>query len=481
MAAKRSTADKPAYTCRECGWASTKWVGRCGECQAWNTVQESGRADVSAALAAAGVAGSVRRAARPIGEVEASETARRSTGIGEVDRVLGGGLVPGAVILLSGEPGVGKSTLLLRLAHAVAADGRRVLYVSGEESCGQVRMRADRMGALSDLLFLAAETDLSAVLAHIDAVDPELLIVDSVQTVSSGAVEGIAGGVSQVRTVAAVLTQVAKARGMGCLLVGHVTKDGSVAGPRTMEHVVDAVLTFEGDRHSALRLLRAVKNRFGAVDEVGCFELTEAGIVEILDPSGVFLTHRTEPISGTAVTVTLEGRRPLVAEVQALVAEAQTARRTTSGVDAARLAMIAAVLESGGLRMGGADLFAATVGGVRIAEPAADLALAMALATARTRTVLPLGVVVIGELGLAGDVRPVPALERRLREAARLGFRHAIVPADRSLRAGSGLRTTPVRSLREGLIAMADLRVDPAPGAAEAAWAARAGAAVTAG
>jgi DNA repair protein RadA/Sms len=419
-------------------------------------VEEAGRANVTAAFAAAGVAGSVRRPARPIGEVEASETERRSTGIGELDRVLGGGLVPGAVVLLSGEPGVGKSTLLLRLAHAVAQEGRAVLYVSGEESCGQVRMRADRMGALSEHLFIAAETDLSAVLAHIDAVDPELLIVDSVQTVSSGAVDGIAGGVSQVRTVAGVLTQVAKARSMGCVLVGHVTKDGTVAGPRTMEHVVDVVLSFEGDRHASLRMLRAVKNRFGAVDEVGCFELHDRGITEIVDPSGVFLTQRTEPISGTAVTVTLEGRRPLVAEVQALVAEAQTARRTTSGIDSSRLAMIAAVLESGGLRLGSADLFAATVGGVRISEPAADLALAMALATARTKTVLPLGVVVIGELGLAGDVRPVPALERRLREAARLGFRHAIVPFDPSLRAGA-LRTTAVRSLGEGLVAMAEL------------------------
>lgn len=453
------SAERVNYRCRECGWASSKWVGRCAECQSWSTVEEVGSKQVAAALAQR----TVVKPAEPIGSVPTTQTERRDTGIAELDRVLGGGLVAGAVLLLTGEPGVGKSTLLLELAAQQARAGRKVLYVSGEESAGQVRMRAERMGAIADGLYLAAETDLAAVLGQIEATNPDLLVVDSVQTVASAAVDGIAGGVAQVRTVAAVLTQVAKARTMSTVLVGHVTKDGNVAGPRTMEHIVDVVLTFEGERHASLRLLRAVKNRFGAVDEVGCFELTDAGIIEVADPSGLFLTHRVTPAPGTAVTVTLEGRRPLVAEVQALVAGpgAHTARRTTTGLVTSRVAMIAAVLERrASVPIGSADLFASTVGGVRITEPAVDLAVALALATASIEREPPLGMVVIGEIGLAGDVRRVPALPLRLREAQRLGFTNAIVPVGETDQI-PGITTWPVHSLVEALQTMTQIRGRP--------------------
>ncbi len=463
MATRRTPADRPNHRCGECGWTSPRWVGRCGECQAWGTVQEVGSAPVAAVLARAASSGPARRPAVPIAEVAAGKTERRGTGIGELDRVLGGGLVGDAVVLLAGEPGVGKSTLLLMMAAKLARQGRKVLYISGEESSGQVRMRAGRMGALADSLYLAAETDLASVLGQIEVIDPDVFIVDSVQTVSTDAVEGTAGGVAQVRTVTAVLTQVAKSQGRAGVLIGHVTKDGAVAGPRTMEHIVDVVLTFSGERHASLRMLRAVKNRYGAVDEVGCFELNDEGIAEIADPSGVFVTNRTTPTPGTAVTVTLEGRRPLVAEVQALVAtNTQTARRITSGLDSSRVAMIAAVLERrADVRLGQADLFAATVGGVRIGEPAADLAVALALATATIDADAPLGLVAVGEIGLAGDIRSVPSVGRRLREAARLGFTCAIVPMAAGVEAGlspEGIEVVPVARLTEALRAMGSLR-----------------------
>lgn len=458
--APKKTAARANHRCRECGWSSAKWVGRCGECQAWGTVEEVGAAATASALAKASATGSVRQAAVPIAEVSADRTNRRRSGIGELDRVLGGGLVSDAVVLLAGEPGVGKSTLLLHMAASLAAEGRRVLYLSGEESAGQVRLRAERMGALAGSLYLAAETDLGAVLAHVDAVDPDVVIVDSVQTISTDAIEGTSGGVAQVRTVTAVLTQLAKAQGRAMVLVGHVTKDGAVAGPRTMEHIVDVVLTFEGERHTALRLLRAVKNRFGAVDEVGCFELNERGIAEISDPSGIFLTARSAPTPGTAVTVALEGRRPLVAEVQALIAGpgSQSGRRVTSGLDSSRVAMIAAVLERRAeVTIGMSDLFAATIGGVRLLEPAADLAVAIALATASNESAAPLGLVVLGEIGLAGDIRNVPGVPRRLREAARLGFTCAIVPAAADIAETDGLEVAAVATLSEALRAMGDL------------------------
>jgi DNA repair protein RadA/Sms len=333
---------------------------------------------------------------------------------------------------LAGEPGVGKSTLLLDVAARVARGGQRTLYVTGEESAAQVRLRAGRIGAIDDSLYLAAETDLAAVLGHVDAVAPGLVVVDSVQTVASPLVDGAAGGVSQVREVAAALTRVAKARGIATVLVGHVTKDGSIAGPRLLEHLVDVVLSFEGERHSRLRLVRATKNRYGPADEVGCFELGDDGITGLADPTGLFLSRHAEPVAGTCITVTVEGRRPLLAEVQALVAPSTqpTPRRATSGLDGSRVAMVLAVLQRrGGIRLSSCEVYAATVGGVRLAEPAADLALALAVASAAGNAPLPADLVAIGEVGLAGEVRRVGSIGQRLAEAARLGFTSALVPS----------------------------------------------------
>ena len=425
-AASRSRADRPAHRCGECGLTVAKWSGRCPECQAWGSLHEVGATRVAAS------AGPVSAPATPIDQVDVEAARSRPTGVGELDRVLGGGRVPGAVVLLAGAPGAGKSTLLLEVAAQTARAGSRVLYVTGEESAAQVRLRAGRTDGLDPQLWLAAETDLSAVLSHIDAVRPDLLVIDSVQTIASSAVEGGAGGVTQVRAVAGALTGVAKERDIATVLVGHVTKDGAIAGPRLLEHLVDVVLHFEGDRHSSLRLVRAVKNRFGAADEVGCFALTDGGIEGLVDPSGLFLSRRPDAVPGTCVTVTVEGRRPLLAEVQALVGEDKTPnpRRAVSGLDSGRVAMVLAVVDRrGGVRLGSTDVYTATVGGVKLTEPACDLAVALAVASAASDTPLPGDVVAIGELGLSGELRPVQGVERRLAEAARLGFRRALVPA----------------------------------------------------
>lgn len=441
---------RPAYKCSECGNTAAKWFGRCPECQAWGTLDEVGA--TSAALRKV-TAGAVSAPARPIAQVDVAAARARPTGVGELDRVLGGGLVPGSVVLLAGEPGVGKSTLLLEVAHQYAESNGRALIVTGEESAAQVRLRAERTGALSSELFLAAETDLSAVLGHLEAVQPSLLIVDSVQTISASTVDGSAGGVTQVRAVAAALIATAKERNIATVLVGHVTKDGSIAGPRLLEHLVDVVLHFEGERHSTLRLIRAVKNRFGAAEEVGCFELVDEGIVGLPDPSGIFLTKRENAVPGTCITITVEGRRPLPAELQALVSKSSlpTPRRAVSGLDSARFAMVMAVLErQSKLPFGLQDVYAATVGGVKITEPAADLALALALGSAAKDTPLRTDLVAIGEVGLAGDLRRVTGISRRLAEAARMGFNTAIVPPD-SGKPPPGLRVLEAPDLRTAL------------------------------
>ncbi|WP_047688707.1 DNA repair protein RadA [Kocuria sp. ZOR0020] len=429
MSAKSKT---PGYRCTECGWATAKWVGRCGECQSWGTVEEVGTAKVRTTPARV-----VDKPAQPIADVDASQAAFVTTGVSELDRVLGGGLVPGAVILLAGEPGVGKSTLLVdaaaRVARGVAPrPARKVLYVTGEESAAQVKLRADRVGALADSLFLTAETDLATALGQVKALEPEVLVVDSVQTLSSAEVDGAAGGVTQVREVAGSLIAAAKSRGMTVLLVGHVTKEGTIAGPRLLEHLVDVVCQFEGDKHSSIRLLRAVKNRYGPTDEVGCFELQDSGIRSVDDPSGLFVSRTAQAVSGTCLTVTMEGRRPLLAEVQALLDQPQTAqpRRATAGLDSSRVAMLLAVLQRrAGLSLGNMDAYVSTVGGVRLAEPAADLAVALALASAAQDKPLPQRLVCFGEVGLAAEVRPVPGIGRRIHEVSRLGFTHAVVPA----------------------------------------------------
>jgi DNA repair protein RadA/Sms len=384
--------------------------------------------------------------ARPIASYSVTPATARPTGVSELDRVLGGGLVPGAVVLLAGEPGVGKSTLLLDVAQQWAAGGAAhagpALVISGEESVSQVRLRAERIGALDERLYLAAETDLAAVLGHLDAVKPGLLVLDSVQTVSASGVDGVPGGVTHVRAVTAALVSVAKERGLSVVLVGHVTKDGNVAGPRVLEHLVDAVLHFEGDRHSSLRMVRGMKNRFGAADEVGCFEMHEGGITSLPDPSGLFLNRHPEPVPGTCVTVAMEGRRALVTEVQALKGAAMpgSPRRTVSGLDPARLAMLLAVVQRcrPQIRLHDHEVFAATVGGIRVVEPAADLALALAVASGALSFGIAADLVAIGEVGLTGEIRPVGALPRRLAEAARLGFRTALVPAGATAHQGSG-------------------------------------------
>ncbi len=427
-----------------------RWVGRCGECQAWGSVDA-----VGAAPAGTTAVRTVATAARPIAEVDAEDAATWATGVEELDRVLGGGLVRGAVVLLAGEPGVGKSTLLLDVASRAASHGRTVLYVTGEESASQVRVRAERIGALRPRLLLAAENDLGTVLGHLEAIRPDLLVVDSVQTIASDAVEGAPGNVAQVREIAAALIRVAKAHGMAAVLVGHVTKDGSIAGPRVLEHLVDVVCHFEGDRHTRLRLLRSVKNRYGPTDEVGCFDLSDVGIVGLPDPSGLFLSRHPQPVAGTAVTVALEGRRPLVAEVQALVAPSPLAnpRRTTSGLDSSRVGLALAVLERrAGQRLDNHDVYVSTVGGVRLGEPAADLAVLLAVSSARTDLPLLTGTVAIGEVGLAGEVRRVSGVGRRLAEAARLGFTTAIVPAGTDDSAPEGMVVHEVADVATALV-----------------------------
>ncbi|MCR2813885.1 DNA repair protein RadA [Microbacterium sp. zg.Y1084] len=441
MATRRPTTAAP-YRCTECGWTTLKWVGRCGECQQWGTVVESGE-QTGITRTVTPVAPGAARAARPITQVQTQEASRTTSGIGEFDRVLGGGLVPGAAILLSGEPGVGKSTLLTEVAAQSARVGRRVLYVSAEESLGQVRLRAERTGALHDELYLASETDLATILGHVDEVQPQLLIVDSVQTVSSSLSDGLAGHPGQVREVASTLIRVAKERDLPVIIVGHVTKDGSIAGPRILEHLVDVVCHFEGDRQTSLRFVRALKNRFGATDEVGCFDMTGSGIAEVADPSALFLGHGSRE-AGTCVTVALEGRRALPVEVQALTMAtgAPNPRRIVSGVDGARVAMILAVLEKkGGITVSNQDVYVSTVGGVRLTEPAADLAIALAVASAVSDRPLPSKLAAIGELSLAGEIRAVTQTEQRRSEAARLGYRTVLDASSKTLR--DALRDLP--------------------------------------
>lgn len=444
------------YLCSECGWETAKWVGRCGECQAWGSVAEVGRPATSAQ------AGPVTSPAVPIGQVSVSTAAFRVSGVAELDRVLGGGLIPGAAILLAGDPGVGKSTLLLEVAAQTARQGRRALYVTGEESASQVRLRADRTDGVHDELYLAAETDLGAVLTHIEQTRPDLVVVDSIQTIGASGVEGVTGGVTQVKEVAAALIRTAKTRNITMVIIGHVTKDGSIAGPRVLEHLVDVVLHFEGERNSRFRLVRAIKNRFGPVDEVGCFDLSADGIAAVADPTGLFVEHQVERVAGTCVAVTMEGRRPMLAEVQALVAlsSLERPRRTTSGLDSSRLAMILAVLHQHcGIRLHQHDVFASTVGGARLSDPASDLAVALSLASSHFVSPPPSGVVAMGEIGLAGELRRVRDVEQRLAEASRLGFQMAVVPATRGERG--------VRSIRTDRM-IGDLRVVEAPDLATA-------------
>lgn len=449
------------HTCSECGYSSPKWLGRCPECGSWGTLQEETLVSTGGA-AKSGIGGNVSVTAGaltpatpacPITKVAADAAHAVPSGIGELDRVLGNGVVPGSAILLAGEPGVGKSTLLLEVASRWASIGKKALYVTAEESAGQVRGRAGRTGALQDTLFLAAESNLDTVFGHVKEVKPSLLIVDSVQTMHASGVEGVAGGVAQSRAVTAALTTLAKTTNLPVLLVGHVTKDGNVAGPRVLEHLVDVVLNFEGDRQSSLRMLRGLKNRFGATDEVGCFEQTADGIREVSDPSGLFLSHRGQTPDGSAVTVAMDGVRPMLAEVQALTVDPvnKSPRRVVTGLDGNRVPMVLAVLQARcGERTNDKDAYVATVGGVRITETATDLAVALATWSSLHEKPLPEKTVVVGEVGLAGELRRVPNLTRRLQEAARLGYTRAIVPAGEKVSV-KGMRVQQVSTVAEAI------------------------------
>lgn len=465
---------RSVHTCSECGYSCPKWLGRCPECGSWGTLVESvaanegsrGRANVVAqAIAGDAVLGlTPSTPAEPITKISAAASQALPTGISELDRVLGRGIIPGSVVLLAGEPGVGKSTLLLEVAHrwtkaaadtaeGTAESSRRALYVTAEESVGQVRGRAERTGALSEDLYLAAESELDVIFGHVEKLRPGLVIVDSVQTMHATGVEGVPGGVAQSRAVTAALTTLAKTSGIPVLLVGHVTKDGNVAGPRVLEHLVDVVLHFEGDRQSNLRMLRGMKNRFGATDEVGCFEQTSEGIREVPDPSGLFLSHRGDTPDGSAVTVAMDGVRPMLAEVQALAvpASSRNPRRVVTGLDSNRVPMVLAVLMArAGVDTSEKDVYVATVGGVKIQEPATDLAVAMAAYSTIRQQALPPRTVFIGELGLAGELRRVPEIQRRLREAARLGYTRAVIPAGAKVKV-EGMKVDSVHTIAEAI------------------------------
>lgn len=449
---------RASFKCTECGWTGAKWVGRCPECQAWSSVVETTAAPSAAGLksSTSGIAPSTP--ARPVSQIPQREVERSSTGLSELDRVLGGGLVAGQCVLLAGEPGVGKSTLLLAAADQFARGTKKprtVLYISGEESSEQIGIRARRIGATADTLLIADETDLAVLLGHVEDVDPDLLIVDSVQTIASSELDGRAGGVAQVHEVTQVLTRAAKGRRMPLLLIGQSTRDNSVAGPRSLEHLVDTVLTFEGDRGTPLRLLRANKNRYGPADEVACFEQADDGLREVTDPSSLFRSHRDHAIAGTCIAITLEGRRALLVEVQALTTTSpgNNPLRRTTGFDNTRAAMLIAVTERAArIKLWDKDVYLATVAGAKVSDTGADLAMCLAVASAARDTALPIDLTAIGEVALSGDVRPVPGMNQRLAEAARLGFTTALVPRGVGSRnAHPGLKLVEVSNLTEAL------------------------------
>jgi len=422
--------DKSIYTCTECGGISPKWLGKCPSCGAWNTLVESvaeGPARNRYQTSAKGLIAT--QAVATLSEIEASEVDRQPTGVDELDRVLGGGIVAGGVVLIGGDPGIGKSTLLLQALDALSRT-LKTLYVTGEESGAQVALRSRRLGLGASAVRVLAEIQLEKIAAAIDAEQPAVCVVDSIQTVYSDALTSAPGSVAQVRECAAQLTRIAKSTGTTIILVGHVTKDGALAGPRVLEHIVDTVLYFEGDTHSSFRLVRAIKNRFGAVNEIGVFAMTEKGLKGVANPSAIFLSTHGDPVAGSCVLVTLEGTRPLLVEVQALVdSGGPSPRRLSVGIERDRLAMMLAVLHRhAGIAASDQDVFVNAVGGVRISEPAADLAVMLAIQSSLRGKPLPRGFLAFGEVGLAGEVRPAPRGQERLKEAAKLGFSIAIVP-----------------------------------------------------
>jgi DNA repair protein RadA/Sms len=421
--------EKSIYVCTECGGTSPKWLGKCPACGAWNTLVESVAESAVKPRYAAGRGLLPAEAVATLAEIDATDAERQPTGIEEFDRALGGGIVAGGVVLIGGDPGIGKSTLLLQALDALART-MKVLYVTGEESGAQVALRSRRLGLGASPVRVLAEIQLEKILATLEVEQPAVAVIDSIQTVYSEALTSAPGSVAQVRECAAQLTRFAKASGTTIILVGHVTKDGALAGPRVMEHIVDTVLYFEGDTHSSFRLVRAIKNRFGAVNEIGVFAMTEKGLKGVSNPSAIFLSTHGEPVPGSCVLVTLEGTRPMLVEVQALVdAGGPSPRRLSVGLERDRLAMMLAVLHRhAGIGALDQDVFVNAVGGVRISEPAADLAVMLAIQSSLRGKPLPRGFIAFGEVGLAGEVRPAPRGQERLREAAKLGFSIAIVP-----------------------------------------------------
>ena len=433
------------FFCGECGYESTKWLGKCPACGSWNTMLEQKKISSAPSINNLTYAHAI-----PLADVTTTASGRVSSGIGELDRVLGGGIVPGSVTLLGGDPGIGKSTLLMQTAAELTKQGT-VLYVTGEESASQLKLRAERLGVGGDMLILA-ENDLSAIESEVDRVKPAYVMIDSIQTMYSADCSGTNGSISQIREATSLITRMAKRTGAATFIVGHVTKDGAIAGPRILEHMVDTVLYFEGDRQDSFRLLRSVKNRFGSTDEIGVFEMRSTGMAEISDPSTLFITGTDLP--GCAVTCAMEGTRPMMVEVQALLSTSpfSNPRRMAAGLDNNRLVLLLAVLEKkAGLRFYDKDVYTNVVGGIRLDERACDLAVAMCIAGAGADIALPPRTAILGELSLTGEVRPVNRLDKRIQECARLGFSHMVVPNSDTLPKVDGLNYTRVKNIREAL------------------------------
>lgn len=433
------------FFCGECGYESTKWLGKCPACGSWNTMLEQKKVSSVPSINSLAYAHAI-----PLADVTTTASGRVSSGIGELDRVLGGGIVPGSVTLLGGDPGIGKSTLLMQTAAELTKQGT-VLYVTGEESASQLKLRAERLGVGGDMLILA-ENDLSAIESEVDRVKPAYVMIDSIQTMYSADCSGTNGSISQIREATSLITRMAKRTGAATFIVGHVTKDGAIAGPRILEHMVDTVLYFEGDRQDSFRLLRSVKNRFGSTDEIGVFEMRSTGMAEISDPSTLFITGTDLP--GCAVTCAMEGTRPMMVEVQALLATSpfSNPRRMAAGLDNNRLVLLLAVLEKkAGLRFYDKDVYTNVVGGIRLDERAGDLAVAMCIAGAGADIALPPRTAILGELSLTGEVRPVNRLDKRIQECARLGFSHIVIPNSDTLPKVDGLNYTRVKNIREAL------------------------------
>lgn len=450
---------KTIYVCTACGGNTPRWQGQCPACQAWNTLEESLSESTSTNARFQGLAQAVPR--QKLSAIKAEDMPRLPTGVDEFDRVLGGGLVPGGVVLIGGDPGIGKSTLLLQALAEMSAAGVSVLYSSGEESAAQIALRAKRIALSAPQLEVLAEIQLEKLLTTIDAAHPQVVVVDSIQTVYSDALTSAPGSVAQVRECAAQLTRYAKSTGICMLMVGHVTKDGHLAGPRVLEHIVDTVLYFEGDTHSSFRLVRSIKNRFGAVNELGVFAMTEKGLKGVSNPSAIFLSQHAEMVPGACVLVTQEGSRPLLVEIQALVdtAHIPNPRRLAVGLEQHRLAMLLAVLHRhAGIACFDQDVFLNAVGGVKISEPAADLAVLLAIQSSIRNRALPKELIVFGEVGLAGEIRPCPRGQERLKEAAKLGFTIAIIPkANLPKSKIAGLRVIPVERIDEAISAANEL------------------------